>query len=585
MTFRIAPGAVAALVASLALAGCNTVHAPRSAPPQAAAPVTIGIAAINDFHGALEEPRQIVMMADGKGGTVAVPAGGAAYLASALDTVRSQYANTLTVAAGDLISASPLTSSLYLDEPSVKALTAMGLEYTAVGNHEFDRGQVELKRVQLGGCARNTQRTPCAVEPFAGAGYKYLAASTILPDGSTLFPATAIKRFGSGAREVSVGLIGLTLKGTAGIVSPGGIKGLTFADEATTINALVPQLKAQGADAVVVLIHEGAVQGTGGNPNTCTDISGDILPILARLDPRVDIVISGHTHKSYVCDYRRDSGTAPMLLTSAGNNGTLVTDIRLEIDPATHRVVGRTARNVVVQSQPFTNSRGAVANSDLYPVFQPRADVAATVATYAAAAHDFSARPIGAVSAAGNKTAQGQLIADAQLAAGKPAGAQIAFMNNGGVRAPLNVGSGGTVTFGDIYRVQPFGNQVMTVTLKGAAVLSILEQSVGGSSEDGSLYVSQGMAVRFDSRRPKGSRLVSATLNGKPIDPGADYRVAVSDFLLGGGDGFRQLAAGTDRVPGPLDIEAMEAWIKAVPVRTVPEQPRVVDLAPAAAGS
>lgn len=579
MTFRLA----AALAASIALAGCNAAPAPQSTPVQgtaaAAGPVTVGIAAFNDFHGALEEPKQLVMMPDGKGGNVAVPAGGAAYLASALDAVRSQYANTLTVAAGDLISASPLTSSLYLDEPSITALSRMGLEYTSVGNHEFDRGQIELKRVQNGGCAKNTVRTPCAIEPFAGASYKYLAASTILPDGSTLFPAIAIKRFGTGARQVTVGMIGLTLKGTAAIVAPGGIKGITFADEATTINALVPKLKAEGADAIMVLIHEGGVQGAGGGPNTCVDLSGDIRPILDKLDPRVDIVVSGHTHRSYVCEYGAPGRAAPMLLTSAGNNGTLLTDIRVEIDPSSHRVVARSARNVVVQSEPFSNARGPVTNSALYPVYQPRSDIAAHVAKYAAATMAFSNRAIGKISGTGSKLVQGQLIADSQLAAGRSAGAQIAFMNTGGVRAPLNPAADGTVTFGDLYRVQPFGNQVMTVTLKGAQVLSIIEQSLSDDGDVRAIFLSQGMAVRYDSRRPKGSRLISATLDGRPIDPASNYRVSVSDFLLGGGDGFTQLKTGTNPVPGPLDIEAMEAWIKTVPTRALPEQPRAIDIA------
>jgi 5'-nucleotidase len=242
-------------------------------------------------------------------------------------------------------------------------------------------------------------------------------------------------------------------------------------------------------------------------------------------------------------------------------------------------VVARSARNVVVQSEPFSNARGPVTNSALYPVYQPRADIAAHVAKYAAAAMAFSNRAIGKISGTGSKLVQGQLIADSQLAAGRSAGAQIAFMNTGGVRAPLNPAADGTVTFGDLYRVQPFGNQVMTVTLKGAQVLSIIEQSLSDDGDVRAIFLSQGMAVRYDSRRPKGSRLISATLDGRPIDPASNYRVSVSDFLLGGGDGFTQLKTGTNPVPGPLDIEAMEAWIKTVPTRALPEQPRAIDIA------
>ena len=207
------------------------------------------------------------------------------------------------------------------------------------------------------------------------------------------------------------------------------------------------------------------------------------------------------------------------------------------------------------------------------------ADIAAHVAKYVSAAQAFAARKIGIVTGKASLMAQGQMIADSQLFAARTAGAQIAFMNPGGVRAPLNTAVDGTVTFADIYKVQPFSNQVVTITLKGAQVLSMLEQAVGDSGEIRPLYVSQGLIYRYDSRRPKGSRLVSATLNGKPIDPGADYRVAVSDFLRGGGDGFTQLKTGTNPVPGPLDIEAMEAWIKAAPTRALPEEPRAIDVA------
>jgi len=205
--------------------------------------VTVGILAINDFHGALEPPRLSLTIADGKGGTVALPAGGAAYLASAIDATRAKYAQSLTVSAGDLISASQLASSIYLDEPAIGVANRIGLDFNAVGNHEFDRGREELLRMQNGGCAQNTPRQPCAVEPFKGAQFRFLAASTVTETGQTLFPPYLIRTFGSGARQVQVGVIGLTLKETPSLVSPGGIKGLRFEDEADSINALVPVLK------------------------------------------------------------------------------------------------------------------------------------------------------------------------------------------------------------------------------------------------------------------------------------------------------------------------------------------------------
>ncbi len=568
---NLAP-ALARLVLPLALAGCATI------PPGPASPVTVGIAAINDFHGALEPPRQTVIAPDGKGGTGAVPAGGAAWLASALDAIRAKYPLHLTVAAGDLISASPLASSLYLDEPAVGVMNRIGLDFSAVGNHEFDRGRAEILRMQNGGCAKFTSRQPCALEPFGGARYRYLAASTLTEDGHTLFPATGLKSFGSGRGKVTVGLIGLTLKGTAEIVSPDGIKGLTFADEAATINALVPGLKAAGADAVIVLIHQGGAQDPDTDPNGCAGFTGDIRPILDALDPRVDVVVSGHTHKAYVCDYAALNPAHPILLTSAGNNGRMVTDIALEIDPATHRVVAKRAHNVIVQSAGYTGAKGAITNTALVPQFAPRADVAQYVARYIAATRDFSARPVGAISGPASGRVLGQLIADAQVAATKTAGAQIAFMNPGGVRTGLVPGPAGALTFDDIYAVQPFGNTLFTQTLTGAEIMTLLEQSVDDSGELSPAIPSAGFAYRYDKRRASGSRIVSVSFGGKPLDPAASYRVTTSNFLASGGDGYSVLTTHRDPVIGGLDLDALEAWVKATPPRPVPDEERATEI-------
>ena len=222
------------------LAACMTPGSMRSV--AAVRPVTVGIVAINDFHGAIEPPHQSVLAPDGKGGTVQIPAGGGAWLASAVDGIRAQYPNHLTVSAGDLISASQLASSIYLDEPAIGVANRIGLDFNAVGNHEFDRGRSELLRMQRGGCVQLTKRKPCQLEQFGGAHFRFLAASTLTESGKTLFPAYAMRTFGGGKHQVRVGIIGLTLRGTSDLVSPGGIKGLTFADEAATINVLVPML-------------------------------------------------------------------------------------------------------------------------------------------------------------------------------------------------------------------------------------------------------------------------------------------------------------------------------------------------------
>ena len=307
-----------ALAAFLLTSACAAPMASRPGGQSAAQPVTVGIIGINDFHGALEPPNQSVFMPDGKGGFAGIPAGGAAWLASAIDGIRAKYANSVTVSAGDMISASQIASSFFLDEPTIGVMNRIKLDFNAVGNHEFDRGREELLRMQSGGCAQHTSRKPCQLEPFAGASFKFLAASTRTENGSTLFPATGLRTFGSGARKVTVGFIGLTLKGTPQLVSPEGIKGLTFGDEADAINAAVPKLKAEGADAVIVLIHQGGRTAEEPDPQTCSHFVGDITAVLDRLDPGVDVVVSGHTHWAYVCDYAEINPAKPIRLTSAG---------------------------------------------------------------------------------------------------------------------------------------------------------------------------------------------------------------------------------------------------------------------------
>ena len=584
-----------------AIVGCTTV------PRQPAAPVEVGIIAINDFHGALEPPKQAVPTIVPAGASVdpkddvrlsgesvpviAVPAGGAAWLASAIDSVRAKYPNHVTVSAGDLIGASQLASSLYLDEPAVGVMNRIGLDFNAVGNHEFDRGVAELKRLAGGGCQPLAARKPCQLEQWAGAKFPFLAANSIRPDGQTLFPATGLKTFGSGRRKVTIGFIGATLKETSDLTAKENLQGVTFADEAETINALVPNLKAQGADAIVLLIHQGGRTDTKivPDPSGCAGFSGPIRSILDRLDTQIDVVVSGHTHWAYVCDYRTLNPAKPFLLTSAGVFGELVTDIALTIDPATHRVVTKNARNVIVQSPGYSNARGNLHTTALYPQFAPRPDIASYVARYVAASKDFIERPMGKLGGiverpggdASNKGGSlGNLVADAQLAATRKAGAQIALMNVFGLRAPSQIApaADGGVTFGQLYAVQPFANDLVTQSLSGAELKAVLEQGLDANQPVQFLSPSQGFSYSVDMARPEGQRVVSMTVDGVAIDPGKTYRVTTNSFLANGGDSFSGLVKQRDAVIGGTDIDALEAWLKAVPPRAAPLEERVIDL-------
>lgn len=559
------------------------------------APVEVRIIGFNDFHGALQPPRYGIPIAGPDGRDLRVPAGGAAYLASAVRQLRDGHPNNLLVSAGDLISASPLVSAQFLDEPTILAMNMIGLDFEAVGNHEFDRGRAELLRMQNGGCARQTNRDPCALDPaFPGARFRFLAANVRTEDGGTLFPAYAIRRFGSGAREVAVGIIGLTLRETATLVTPSGVAGLTFADEAESINALVPRLKAEGADAIVVAIHQGLdTEGRYDDPS-CPGVSGDLLAILARLDARVDLVVSGHTHHSYLCDYGRIDPSRPILVTSAERSGTILTAIDLMIDPAAGRVVSRRAAQTIVQSEAYQSGSGPVPLTELRPRFTPDPEVAALIERYSAAAAPLAGRTVGRLGAPALKeetpsgeSVLGDLIADAHLAetrAAENGGAQIAFTNQTSVRADLVPAADGAVTFGQLFTAQPFGNNLIVKSFTGRQLRALLEQQFASGTNTTErpimLLPSRGLTYSYDLRRPEGRRILDLKLDGAPIEDARTYRVTMNSFLAAGGDNFTLFREGADQYGGRLDLEALEAYIAASSPLTPPAADRIRRISP-----
>ena len=543
--------ALAAGLGVLTLAACATV--PREAAEAPAAREQVQILALNDFHGNLEVPAGTTTYTAG-GQQQRETLGGAARLGSTLTRLREGHANTVTVAAGDLIGGSPLVSAYYLDEPTIMALNRMGLDLASVGNHEFDKGTAELTRMQRGGCEAHTRRQPCRLDnPFEGAKFTYLAANVVAEaTGQTLFPGTAIRQFGN----ARIGFIGMTLKDTGSLVSPAGTAGFRFDDEAETANRLAAELKAQGADAVVVLIHQGGDVDPFYNQDGCPQLGGDVMPILARLDPAIRLVVSGHTHKAYICEVPAADGST-RLLTSAGRYGYFVTDIRLTIDPATDRVEALSAVNT-----PVVAAAGE------------QADIAALVGRYSADSASVATRVVGRIDGS-LETIDGQidaplarLVADAALAATRaPAqgGAELAVINSGGVRTAFRPAADGSVTYGQIFALQPFGNTVEVLELTGAQLKQLIEQEFTadgtGQFRQSFLIPSNGFAYAIDRSRPDGQHVVAMTLDGQPVDPARSYRVAVNNFLAQGGDGFTVLLDGRFLAGGQSDLDALEAFI------------------------
>jgi 5'-nucleotidase len=525
--------------------------------------VDVSIFAINDVHGNLLPPTGGITITDPSDSSkkIVVPAGGAQAMATLIKQLRTENPNNIFVAAGDLVGASPLLSSLFHYEPTVESLSLMGLEASAVGNHEFDHGLAEPRRLQDGGC--HPVDGCQGPHPFTGAKFHYLAASTIdKATGKTIFPPYYVKRF----EGIPVAFIGLTLKGTPDIVDQSGTQGLEFRDEAETVNALVPELRAHGIEAIVVLIHEGGMpQNNSADYNGCPGISGHIVDIVPKLNKAVDIVVSGHTHQAYNCviDGR--------LVTSAYRYGTMVTKISLRLSTRTHDVIGAKAQNIIVRSDQLANDPE---QTQLILAYQERA------APIADRVVGRIAEPLLSRANAAGESRLGDVIADGELAATRDAangGAAMAFINSGGIRNNISLRPDGTVTHADLFAVEPFDNIVVTITLTGAQIKAILEAQWTDPALTAMLQVSQGVTYVWDAARPFGDHVIASSLmlNGVPIQPHANYRVALTDFLAGGASGFVVFRDGKNRQSAMPDLDATEAYFRAHVPLTPPQSNRI----------
>ena len=533
--------------------------------------VPLRIIAINDFHGHLDPADNSLAVPDPADPSATLPlrSGGAAFLAARINQLRAEQPRHVVVSAGDLIGASPLTSGLFYDEPTIEVMNAIGLDISALGNHEFDRGVPHLMRLANGGChvqpIANRQTCAGVDGKFSGAKFKFLAAN-VLDRGSEqpIVPPTWIKSIDG----VRIGFIGAVTRSTPGIVVPSGVAGVRFIGEAKALNQRAKELQAQGVQAIVAVVHEGG-QAEGGY-DACRDPRGAIFDIVSELDAAIDVVLSAHTHRAYNCVI---DGRVVM---QAASYGRLVSVIDVEIDRTSRDIVRERTRayNLPVPNGQQTNARLRAA----YPPLTPDPRVAAIVEHYRKLADPLAQRPVGRVTAdfdrrpsAGGDNALGRLIADAQLASTRTQGAQLAFTNPGGLRSDLRAsGSDGTVTYADAFASQPFGNTLVTLTLTGAQLKQMLEQQWSARSSTAQqerarmLQPSRSFSYAWRSNGSHGERIVadSMRLEGRAIDPEQTYRVTVNNFLSDGGDGFRVLREGTDPVGGPVDVDALTEYLR-----------------------
>jgi 5'-nucleotidase len=571
-----AAGVTTALAVSLAglatgpasAAGDN--GAPAAPKPE---PVKVQLLSFNDYHGHLESDTPGEVDRTLRDGTVEeIPAGGAEYLARHLRDLRAGAENSLTVTAGDLIGGSPFLSGLFHDEPAVESLNAMGLDLSGVGNHEFDEGVAELRRMQRGGC--HPVDGCYFPEEYAGADFKWLAANVKNDEtGKTAMRPYAIRRV-DGER---IAFIGMTLEGTDQLVAQAGIRGWSFKDEVRTANALVPKIRARGVEAIVVLLHEGGYQE--GNVNQCVGASGPVIDIAKRLKPAIDMVVTGHTHQAYNCTIKDPNGR-PRKVTSAASYGRVVTETNLQINRRTGDVIRRSVR-----------SRNHIVTQDVKPI----AAQTRILKKWSVLADKVGNEPIGKVTEditraftagdedRGKESGASNLIADAQLAATEVNGAQIAFMNPGGVRADFEYAPDGVITYAEAFTIQPFGNLLVTMPMTGAQIQTMLEQQCN-TERQFQLGVSEGFTYT-DQRVATGTSCTDITvsdmkLDGVAIEMGETYLVTVNNFLADGGDGFSVFTEipSSERIGGGGDLDALIAYFEANSPVSDPGTDRVTEV-------
>ncbi len=512
--------------------------------------VNVQLLGINDFHGQLSARR-----------VGNRPAGGAAVLASYLAAeARAFDGTTFIVHAGDHVGASPPNSALLQDEPAITFLNLLANDdcraawafpggrtahldprcnvVGTFGNHEFDEGIDEALRLIEGG---NHPKGPFLEPAWTGAAYPSISANVVRKDdGSPVLPPFVVKD----ADGVPVAFIGAVLEETPTIVTPSGVAGLEFLDEATAINRYVALLRRQGVRAIVVTIHQGGTQSG-------SSISGPIVDIVKRLDPEVDVVVAGHSH-SFHNGFLPNAAGQPVLIVQAFSSSTAYDDIELTIDRATGDVVAKTA---AVRTTWGDEGPGLTPDPVVGALVQAADDKVAPLVNRVVAE---SAVPLTRSESAAGESSLGNLIADAQRAAMKT---DVALMNPGGIRADLDAG---LVTWGELFTIQPFGNSLVKMELTGDQIYRVLEQQWAGQPFPRIMKIS-GFNYTWNPAAPAGSRVVEVRIGSTPIDRAGTYSVTCNSFMAGGGDNFTVFREGRNQVGGPIDLDALIDYVTALP--------------------
>lgn len=517
-----------------------------------AAAAAVRLIAFNDFHGNL-----MPLSHDGR------PVGGAEVFAAYVRSARVGFAGkSLLVHAGDQVGASPAISALLQDEPAIELLNLLANDSCSLpahddpacdvvgtlGNHEFDEGVPELLRLLRGG---NSSRGPFIQNPYRGARFPYVSANVVARETSSpILPSYVIRDVGG----IPVGVIGAVLGGARQLLNPAspGLASIDFIDEVQTVNRVASELVARGVRVIVLTIHQGLEQTPyRGETQRGVLAGGELSPILRALHEEIDVVVSGHTH-SFTNAYVATDAGKELLVVQSLSAGRAISTIDLSVHPTTYEVLDKTAEVTMTYA-------------DVAPGNQPQADVAALVAAANSLVAARTSRVVGRANVAlprefnaDGESALGNLVADAQRIAAK---ADMALTNPGGIRTGLPAGP---ITWGDLFSVQPFGNQLVVITLTGQQLGQLLERQWRVGAEPRFLQVS-GFSYDWAPSAPIGRHVTALRRsNGAALAADGHYRVVVNSYMARGGDDSG-LEGQASTVLEVSDLEALVRYFEAHP--------------------
>jgi 2',3'-cyclic-nucleotide 2'-phosphodiesterase/3'-nucleotidase/5'-nucleotidase len=485
--------------------------------------VHVQLLGINDLHGQLDYKTTV----SGK------PVGGIEYLAGYLkEREATNSSNTLMVQAGDAVGASRPVSALLQDEPTIRFLNELGFDVGTIGNHEFDEGVTEMMRLIHGGAHPKTEKD---FGVFEGADFPYVVANVEDENtGELIMDPYVIKEVDG----VKIGFIGVVTTETPSIVTASGVAGVKFTDETAAINKYAAELEGKGVKAIVVLAHDpGTSAADGSNP------TGKLVDIANGVDDEVDVIFGAHDHK-YL-----NATVNGKLLVQSYSYGTAFSDVDLTIDPITQDIVSKKAEIVSTFQNPEHLDAKIKAELDVYQAY---------VAPMTSQVVGEAAGPISRTANASGETALGNLIADGMKAA---TGTDFAFMNVGGIRDDLK--TAGPITWGDLFAIQPFGNDIVTMNITGQQVRILLNQQF--AADRNRIMQISGLNYTWTNNLPLGKKVLDIYLpNGKKINPDTVYSVTVNNFMADGGDGFVVLKEGTNRSTMMTDLDAFVNYVKSL---------------------